>query len=93
MVADALTESLPSPAFIAHRKVMSGQVPFQFKFLKFLGGCRIFLVAVALILRVGVSHTKPGIGSMREPYHKLRLYPEGEERLPNYHVYMLQLML
>jgi len=46
MVADALTESLPSPALIAHRKVL-GQVPFSLKFfllgqipfsLKFLGG-------------------------------------------------------
>jgi len=36
MVADALIKSLPSPAFIAHRKVMLGQVPFS---VKFLGGC------------------------------------------------------
>ena len=28
MVADALTKSLPLPAFIAHRKLMLGQVPF-----------------------------------------------------------------
>jgi len=35
MVADALTRSLPpSPAFIAHRKVMLEQAQF------FLGGCR-----------------------------------------------------
>ena len=36
MVGDALTKSVPSPAFIAHRKVMLGQVPFS---LKILGGC------------------------------------------------------
>jgi len=28
MVADALTQSLPSPAFILHRKAMLGQTPF-----------------------------------------------------------------
>jgi len=40
MVADALTKSLPSPAFIAHRKVMLGQVPFS---LKFLRGCLTYM--------------------------------------------------
>jgi len=35
IVADALTKSLPSPAFIANCKVMLGQVPFS---LKFSGG-------------------------------------------------------
>jgi len=33
MVADALTRSLPSPAFIGHRRVMMGQTPFALKFL------------------------------------------------------------
>ena len=33
MVADALTKSLPSPAFIGHHRVMVGQTPFAFKFL------------------------------------------------------------
>jgi len=33
MVADALTKSLPSPAFIGHRRVMMGQTPFALKFL------------------------------------------------------------
>jgi len=33
MVADALTKSLPSPAFIGHRRVMMGQTPFASKFL------------------------------------------------------------
>jgi hypothetical protein len=28
MVADALTKSLPSPAFISHRRVMMVQTPF-----------------------------------------------------------------
>ena len=32
MVADALTKSLPSPAFIGHRRVMMGQTPFALKF-------------------------------------------------------------
>jgi len=32
MAADVLTKSLPSPAFIAHRKVMLGQVPFSLNF-------------------------------------------------------------
>jgi len=40
MVADALTKSLPSPALIAHRKVMLGQVPF---FVNFLGGCLTYM--------------------------------------------------
>jgi len=29
MVIDALTKSLPSPAFIGHRRVMIGQAPFE----------------------------------------------------------------
>jgi len=33
MVADALTKSLPSPAFILHRKVLLGQVSFSLKFV------------------------------------------------------------
>jgi len=33
MVADALTKSLPSPAFIGHRRVMMGQTLFALKFL------------------------------------------------------------
>jgi len=33
MVADAISKSLPSPAFIGHRRVMMGQTPFAFKFL------------------------------------------------------------
>jgi len=33
MVADALTKSLSSPAFIGHRRVMMGQTPFALKFL------------------------------------------------------------
>jgi len=39
MVADALTKSLPSPTFIAHRKVVLGQVPFS----KILGGCLTYM--------------------------------------------------
>jgi len=31
MVADALTKSLPLPAFIAHHKVMLEQIPFSTK--------------------------------------------------------------
>jgi len=33
MVADALTKSLPSPAFISHRRVMMGQTPVALEFL------------------------------------------------------------
>jgi len=33
MVADAMTKSLPSPAFIGHHCVMMGQTPFALKFL------------------------------------------------------------
>jgi len=33
IVADDLTKSLLSPAFISHRKVMLGQVPFSLKFV------------------------------------------------------------
>ena len=40
LIADALTKSLPSPAFIAHRKVMLGQIPFT---LMFLGPYRYYV--------------------------------------------------
>jgi len=33
MVAHAMTKSPSLPAFVAHRKVMLGQVPFSLKFL------------------------------------------------------------
>ena len=33
MVANALTKSLPAPAFIGHRRVMMGQMPFALKLL------------------------------------------------------------
>jgi len=33
MVADAITKSLSSPAFIGHRRVMMGQTPFVLKFV------------------------------------------------------------
>jgi len=33
MVVDALPKSLPSPAFIGHRRVMMGQTPSALKFL------------------------------------------------------------
>ena len=45
MVADALTKGLPSPAFVAHRKVMLGHVPFA---LKFLGSCRDYVSVAAV---------------------------------------------
>jgi hypothetical protein len=41
MVADALTESLPSPANIKHRDIMLGHVPFSFAartLRNFIGG-------------------------------------------------------
>ena len=43
MVADALTKS--SPAFVAHRKLMLGHVPFA---LKFLGSCRDYVSVAAV---------------------------------------------
>jgi len=36
MVTNALTKSLPSPAFIGHRRVMMGQTPLAMRFLLFL---------------------------------------------------------
>ena len=46
MVADALTKRLPLPAFVAHRKVMLGHVPFA---LKFLGrSCRDYVSVAAV---------------------------------------------
>ena len=33
MVANILTKSLPSPAFIGHRRIMMGQTPFALTFL------------------------------------------------------------
>ena len=53
MVADALTKSLPSPAFVAHRKVMRGHVPFA---LKFLGSCRDY-DSVAVVRGFKFVHT------------------------------------
>ena len=38
MVADALTKSLPSPAFIGHRQIMTGHTPFAARFLRCVGG-------------------------------------------------------
>jgi hypothetical protein len=38
MVADALTKSLPSPAFIGHRQIMTGHTPFAARLLRCVGG-------------------------------------------------------
>ena len=38
MVADALTKSLPSPAFVGHRQIMTGHVPFAIRLLCCFGG-------------------------------------------------------
>jgi len=38
MVADALTKSLPSPAFVGHRQIMTGHVSFAAKLLRCVGG-------------------------------------------------------
>jgi len=38
MVADALTKSLPSPAFVRHRQIMTGHVPFAARLLCCFGG-------------------------------------------------------
>jgi len=38
MVADALTKSLPSPAFIGHSQIMTGHTPFAARLLRCVGG-------------------------------------------------------
>jgi len=38
MVADALTKSLPSLAFVGHRQIMTGHVPFATRLLSCFGG-------------------------------------------------------
>jgi len=38
MVADALTKSLPSPAFVGHRQIMTGHASFAAKLLRCVGG-------------------------------------------------------
>jgi len=38
MVADALTKSLRSPAFIGHRHIMTGHTPFATRLLRCVGG-------------------------------------------------------
>ena len=38
MVADALTKSLPSPAFVGHRQIMTGHVSFAARLLRCVGG-------------------------------------------------------
>jgi len=38
MVADALNKSLPSPAFVGHRQIMTGHASFAAKLLRCVGG-------------------------------------------------------
>ena len=38
MVADALTKSLPSPAFVGHRQIMTGDASFAARLLRCVGG-------------------------------------------------------
>ena len=38
MVADALTKSLPSPAFVVHRQIMTGHASFPARLLRCVGG-------------------------------------------------------
>ena len=38
MVADALTKSLPSPAFVGHRQIMTGHASFAARLLRCVGG-------------------------------------------------------
>ena len=38
MVADALTKSLPSPAFVGHRQIMTGHASFAARLLRCIGG-------------------------------------------------------
>jgi len=37
-VADALTKSLPSPAFVGHRQIMTGYASFANRLLRCVGG-------------------------------------------------------
>ena len=55
LFTDALTKSLPSPASIAHRKVMLGHVLFALT-RKFLGSCRAY-VSVAVVRGFKFVHT------------------------------------
>jgi len=50
MVADALTKSLPAPAFIGHRRVMMDQTPFALKFLH--SSCVYFALAKCLFFMI-----------------------------------------
>jgi len=38
ILADALTKSLPSPAFVGHRQIMTGHVSFAARLLRCVGG-------------------------------------------------------
>jgi len=38
MAADALTKSVPSPAFVGHRQIMTGHVPFAARLLRHMKG-------------------------------------------------------
>jgi len=38
MVADALTKSLPSQAFVGHRQIMTGHASFAARLLRCVGG-------------------------------------------------------
>jgi len=38
MVADALTKSLPSPAFVGHRQILTGHASFFARLLRCIGG-------------------------------------------------------
>jgi len=38
IVADAFTKSLLSPAFVGHRQIMTGHVPFATRLLRCFGG-------------------------------------------------------
>jgi len=55
MVADALTKSLLSPAFVAHRKAMLGHVPFS---LKYFGNCRTYMSTTKIKGRLSLEYLK-----------------------------------
>jgi len=38
MLVDALTKSLPSPAFIGHRQIMTGHASFAARLLRYVEG-------------------------------------------------------
>jgi len=74
IVADALTYSLPSPAFISQRRVMMGQIPFALKFLHFQ--C-VYFSLIILVYPFFPQNSK----HEHVKYHKYVRRPSSQEGL------------